>query len=96
MGDAKDSVACGVRRRDRIVNNARSVATRRSRVAWVLSEDVEHIAEVETDSAHAQQRMRLITLQGGLRIEEEVADCSARVEVQAHEAPTRELESEHL
>ena len=53
----------------------------------IEAEHVEHVSEVEADGAHAQVHLGATKWwEGGQRLEEEVADGTARVEVQMHEA----------
>ena len=68
-------------------HHACRVATRRPWVARILAQHVEHVAEVEADSTHAQERFRVARRRDRrLRLKEEVTDSTAGVEVQPHEA----------
>ena len=84
--DSKHSVANHVRTRGVDLGyRARSIATRRARVARVFTKYIKNVTEVKADCAHAQQHF--IGFRGAKRrlsLEKEVTDCPTRVEVQSN------------
>ena len=82
MGEAKHAATRGVAR-GQVGNDARTVSAGWARVARVLAEHVEHVAEVEPHGAHAEHNLcPALRLEGGLRLEEEVAQRAARVKAE--------------
>eukprot|EP00964_Phaeocystis_antarctica_P031289 scaffold17710_cov92-Phaeocystis_antarctica.AAC.6 len=66
-------------------DNASAVAPRRAGVARVLAKHVEHVAEVEPHRLHAQLDLarRQRHLEGGLLLEPQAANRTARLQVKA-------------
>ena len=69
----------------RVEHDAATVAARRPRVARVLAQHVQHVAEVEADGAHVQLDLCGAEWRGErrLRLQLQAADRAARREVRA-------------
>eukprot|EP00966_Prymnesium_polylepis_P311873 7206350-Prymnesium_polylepis.1 len=66
-------------------HRARSVAAWRTGISRILAQHVEHITEIEAYRSHSQQHVKISSSDHTwLRLDEQVAKCAARVEVQPH------------